>query len=185
VTTGPAERIRVAAGIVMLCPRVRSRGTLVAEALSALFVYVDGISADVSVVSVAVIFVTAVVIRVVIIVVIVGVVVTVAVMISAVVIASVPGGISVVAAAVIHNRSTVPAAVPTAVPPTATPPAHHRAHGDPCTETNNAGGDHITRRVYGGYVSGDNVRRSINNGGVVLRNIHNLWVGGLNHNHLW
>ena len=36
----------------------------------------------------------------------------------------------------------------------------------------------------GATYRGDHVRRAIDNRGVVLRNVHNLWIGGLNDNHL-
>ena len=143
------------------------------EVLSTLFVDVHRVSANVLVV------VRAVIVAVVVVVVI-RVVIAITPVVATVIVAAVPGRVSVVRPAVIHNRGAVPAAVPTAIPPTATAMTHHRSDGDPRAESNNACGRDVSRSVRRSYISRDYIRRPVNNCRVVLRNVDNLRIGRLN-----
>src|SRR6516164_11085693 len=149
------------------------------EILSIGFIDVYCVAADVPVVGVA-----RVPIVVVVIVPVIVVVVAVTVVIAAVVVAAVPGGISVVGPAVIHHRGAVPPTVPTAVAPAAASTAHHSADSDASAETDNACRSYIASGVRGSHIGRYHIRRPVNHGRVVLRNVDNLWVGGLNHNSL-
>src|SRR5580704_533515 len=169
-----------AASVVVLRPRVR-RGRMIA-------VDVYSISADVLVISVAAVSVVAavlcvrlVVVAAVVSAVIIGVVVAIAVVVAAVVVAAVPGGVSVVGPSVVHHRGAMPATVPTAIAPTAAPAsaAHQCSDCDSSSEPDNGSGSHVAGAVSGSYIG-----RAINDGGVVLRNVHNLRVSGLNDNDL-
>src|SRR5260370_14641619 len=148
--------------------------------LRTLLVHVNRVPAHVLVVGVAGVSVVVVVA-----VMVVRIVVTVAVVIATVIVAAVPGGISVIPTTVVHDCGAVPATIPTAVAPAAAPTAHHRAHRDSGTKSNDARGRHIASGIRGSHISRNYIRRSVNHGRVVLRDIHNLWIGGLNGNHLW
>ena len=150
------------------------------KVLRALPVHVHSVPAYVLVVGVAGVSVVVVVV-----VMVVRIVVTVAVVIATVVVAAMPSGISVVPTAVVHNSSAVPATIPTAVAPGAAPTAHHRAHRDSGTESNDARSRHVARGIRGSYIPRNDIRRSVNHGGVILRNVDNLRIGGLNNNDLW
>src|SRR5271169_1645866 len=102
---------------------------------------VDGVSADVFVICVTAVFVIVVIAMVI------GVVVAITVVVSAVVVSAVPGRVSVVRPAVIHDRRAMPATIPTAIPPTATSAAHHRPHSDSNTKPNNGGGGDVSRAI--------------------------------------
>src|SRR3974390_1677089 len=159
----------------MLRPRVGGFGAI--KVLSRrLLVDVHGISTNVLVVripgSIAAVIVVSVVVVV---------VVSVAVMISAVVVASVPRSISVVASAVIHDSCAMPATIPAAVSPTATPSTHHRADRDAGTESDDARRYNVAGGVGRSHIAGNHVGSSINNRRVVLRNVDDLWICGLNH----
>src|ERR1035441_8657240 len=95
--------------------------------------------------------------------------------VAVVVVAAVPGIVSVIRRAVIVGAAVVPVAVPTAVSPAATTTAHHGTHGHAGSERKQAGGDHI-----GGAVTGNDIRRPVDDSRVVLRNINNLRIGRLN-----
>src|SRR5215471_6285355 len=174
-----AKCIRTAAPATVVGPG-RAARVIRAEVLRTLPVHVYRIPAHVSVIGIAAVSVVVTVVGMV-----VGIVVAVAVVIATVVVAAVPGGISVVPTAVVHNSSAVPATIPTAVAPGAAPTAHHRAHRDSGTESNDARSRHVARGIRGSYIPRNDIRRSVNQGGVVLRNVNNLWIGGLNDNHLW
>src|SRR5208282_6186320 len=124
----------------MLRPRVRRCGTVVVD--------VYRVSADVSVVAVAVVSITVVVIGVVI-GVVVGIVVPIAVVVAAVVIPAVPGSVSVVRAPVIHHCRSMPPTVPAAISPAAASTAHHRSNGDSNPESNDGGRSHIAGCISG------------------------------------
>src|SRR5215471_15498016 len=170
-----AKCIRTAAPATVVGPG-RAARVIRAKVLRTLPVHVHRIPAHVSVIGIAAVSVVGAVV---------GIVVAVAVVIATVVVAAVPGGVSVVPTAVVHNSSAVPATIPTAVAPGAAPTAHHRAHRDSGTESNDARSRHVARGIRGSYIPRNNIRRSVNHGGVVLRNVNNLWIGGLNDNHLW
>jgi len=112
------------------------------------------------------------------------VVVAVAAVVAAVVIATVPASVSVVRATVIDHGRAVPAAAPAAVTPAAAAATHHRSDSDSSAEANDAGGSHIACGIRGRYIAGNNIRSAVNNCWVVLRDVHNLWIGGLNDNGL-
>src|SRR5271166_3186747 len=138
------------------------------EVLSTLFVDVHRVSANVLVV------VRAVIVAVVVVVVI-RVVIAITPVVATVIVAAVPGRVSVVRPAVIHNRSAVPAAVPTAIAPAATPVTHHCPNGYSRAEPNDSCRNYVASGIAGGYIG-----CSINDGRVVLRNVNNLRIGGLN-----
>src|SRR5215469_13625781 len=112
------------------------------------------------------------------------VVVAVAAVVATVVIATMPANVSVVCAAVIDDGRAVPAAVPAAVPPTAAASAHQGPHGNTGAEANDARSGHVARGIRGSYITGNDIGSAVNHCGVVLRNVHNLWIGGLNDNGL-
>src|SRR3974390_1510100 len=112
------------------------------------------------------------------------VVVAVAAVVAAVVITAVPAGVSVVRAAVIDHGRAMPAAVPAAVPPTAAATAHHGSHGNAGAEANDASSRYVAGGISGSYITGNDIGIAVDHCGVVLRNVHNLWIGGLNDNGL-
>src|SRR5262245_4043164 len=60
---------------------------------------------------------------------------------------------------------------------------HHRAHHDSGGEPDHAGRHGLIRVVFLNHHGGRGGRLSVNNLRVVLRDVHDLRVGGLNHNH--
>src|SRR5215472_6621645 len=112
------------------------------------------------------------------------VVVAVAAVVPAVVIAAMPASVSVVTATVIDDGRAVPAAVPAAKPPTAAATTHQCPDGDPGAEANDARGSYVACGIRGSYIAGNNIRSAVNDRRIVLRDVHNLWVGGLNDNRL-
>src|SRR5580704_410673 len=128
---------------------------------------------------VSVLCVRLVVIATVVVAMVVVVVVAVAAVVAIVVVAAVPCRISVVRPAVVYHRGAMPPAVPTAVTPAAAPAAHHCSDGNSSAESNNAGGSDVASRIPRGYIW-----RAIDNRWVVLRHIHNLWIGRLDDDHL-
>src|SRR5271166_4779868 len=127
------------------------------EVLSTLFVDVHCVSANILVV------VRAVIVAVVVVVVI-RVVVAIAPVVAPVIVAAVPGSVSVVRPAVIHNCGAVPATVPTAIAPATAPVTHHRPDGNSRAEPNDSCRNYVAGGIAGGYIG-----CSINNGRVVLR----------------
>src|SRR6516225_4052400 len=95
-----------------------------------------------------------------------------------------PPSVSVVTAAVIDDSRAVPAAVPAAEPPAAAATTHQCSHSDPGAEANDARSSHAARGIHRSYIAGNNIRSAVNHRRIVLRNVHNLWVGGLNDNSL-
>src|SRR5215469_5204567 len=149
------------------------------EILSRGFIDVYCVAADVPVVGVARVSIVVVVIVPVIVV-----VVAVTVVVAAVVVAAVPGLISVVGPTVIHHCRAVPTTAPTAISPAAASAAHHCADSDAGAESDNACRSYVACAVRGSHIGRYHIRRPVNHGRVVLRNIDNLWIGGLNHNSL-
>ena len=147
---------------------------------------VHGVSAHVFVIGVAAVFVIVsvlcirlVVVAAVVVAMVVVVVVAVAVVVATVVVAAVPCGVAVVCAAVIHDRRAMPAAIPTAVAPAAASTAHHGPYGDSNAESNDGGGGDVARGIIRSHIG-----RAVNNRRVVHGNVHNLWIGRLNHDDL-
>src|SRR6516165_11071024 len=158
---------------IVVCPRIAVRPRVIVE-VAAVQVVVD---VDVPVdIGVSVVVVVEVPVE--------RVVVAVAAVVAPVVIATMPANVSVVCAAVIDDGRAVPAAVPAAVPPTAAASAHQGPHGNTSAEANDARSRHVAGGIGGSYITGNDIGIAVNHCGVVLRNVHNLWIGGLNDNGL-
>src|SRR5271166_5600712 len=93
--------------------------------------------------------------------------------------AAVPRTVSVVNVVFVYDCATVPIAVPVAVAPSATAIAHRGAYRDTNSECKHSGRHYGCRAVRRRHIRG-----AVDNRGVVLRNVHNLWIGRLNHDNL-
>src|SRR5271170_5278285 len=85
-----------------------------------------------------------------------------------------PGIVSVVSASVVIGAATVPVAAPATVSPAAAAAAHHGSYCQPGSEGKDTCGHNVSRGV-----GGNDVGISVNNCGIVLRDIDNLRVGRL------
>lgn len=100
--------------------------------------------------------------------------VPVAIAIAAVVVATVPGGISIKVIVVVNDVPVIPIDIPGTPSPPATPSAaRERTKGNAAAEPEQRPRGEITGRVPGSHI-----RRPIDYGWIVLRNIDHLWVRG-------
>ena len=146
--------------------------TLFVETVSA-FIDIDRVPADIPVVHVPIVIVIAVAV---VVVVTIAVVVVVTVVIATVVIPPVPGTISVKIVVVIYHHAAMPITSPRIPAP---PSAHHRSDRDTGSERQKAG-----CHQGAGAIPGSDIGCAVYDRGIVLRNIDDLRVRGLNNNSL-
>src|SRR5208337_1501864 len=89
--------------------------------------------------------------------------------------AAVPCTVAVVDVVFVYDRATVPIAVPVAVTPSATAIAHRGAYCDTNSECKHSGRHYGCRAI-----PRRRNRSAVDNRGVVLRDVHHLWIGRLN-----
>src|SRR5215471_3256039 len=92
-------------------------------------------------------------------------------------VAPVPGGVSVEIVVVVNDRSTMPVASPCSPSPTSA--ARQSAEGNSRAEPDNSSCGDITCTV-----PGSDVRIAVNRCWIVLGNVHDLRIRGLNHDGL-
>jgi hypothetical protein len=94
-----------------------------------------------------------------------------------------PSVVSVVGSAVVDRGATIPIAIPAAVAPAAASAAHHGTDSDSGTESDNArGNDSASGRGRG--ICRDYIGVAIDDRWVVFRNIDDLGICRLDHDHL-
>src|ERR1700723_1406710 len=90
-----------------------------------------------------------------------------------------PCAVSIVNVASVYDGAAVPIAVPVAVTPTTTTIVNRSSHGDANSKCKNGGRRHICATV-----PWRRNRGTVDNCGVVLRDVHYLRIGRLNHDRL-
>src|SRR5580698_4701376 len=96
------------------------------------------------------------------------------------IVAAMPGIVSVVRPAVIHDGGAAPAATPAAIAPGAATAAHHGTHRNANSKREDRSRRDVRRSVSRRYVG-----IPVNHRRVVDRNVHHLRICRLNHDGLW
>src|SRR5271165_5686218 len=90
-----------------------------------------------------------------------------------------PVRIAVINPAATVDTAATPTHAPAPIAPAAGAATNRGPHGNPYTERNDGGRDNL-----GSGVAGSRNRGAVDNGRVIRRDIHNLWIGRLDYDHL-